>query len=92
MSFIESPYAGSNPALTAAAPMLKLVDRLDLGSSAVRRVGSSPTWGTKCRVVKMSRRTTAEGRHEVLKIPAERRRGSIPLSAANYYSIIVERH
>lgn len=26
---------------------MKLVDVLDLDSSAVRRVGSSPTWGTK---------------------------------------------
>ena len=46
--------------------MLKLVDRLVLGTSAEKRVGSSPTWGTVyCRVVKTSERTVTEGRHEV---------------------------
>ena len=44
--FLESLRGGSNPPPTANAPMLKLVDRLDLGSSAARHVGSSPTWGT----------------------------------------------
>ena len=37
------------------APLAKLVDALDLGSSSLRCIGSSPIWGTNCQVVKSVR-------------------------------------
>lgn len=41
-------FVGSNPILATSSPdVLKLVDKLDLGSSAARRMGSIPFIRTK---------------------------------------------